>query len=141
MTQTSHKRIYLLLAWLIALVSMLGTLYASEIQGLLVCHLCWYQRIALYPLTIILFIALFRDDLSIGIYTIPLAFIGAVFAGYQYLQQMIPSFAPINVCGAGPNCSDIHFKWLGFITLPFLSLLACLMIVILLLMAYRRSAQ
>jgi len=134
------KRTTLFLAWLIALISMIVTLYGSEIANLPVCHLCWYQRICVYPLVIILGIATFRDDFGAAIYGIVLAALGAFFAIYQYLEQMIPGFAPINVCTAGPDCSEIHFQLLGFITFPFLSLLACLAIIILLSITLRSSS-
>lgn len=129
------KRTALLFAWIIALVATLITLYASEIRQLPVCHLCWYQRICIYPLAIILGIASFRDDLTITRYGMPLTVLGGLFALYQYLMQMIPDFAPIRFCLAGVSCSDIHLRLFGFVTYPFLSLFACLSILILLLIA------
>jgi len=60
-----------------------------------------------------------------------------VFALYQYLQQMIPSFAPINVCGTGPDCSSVHLKLLGFMTYAFLSMIACIAMIVLLGLAKR----
>ncbi len=120
------KNYSLYFAWLISLIGTLATLYLSEVLAWPVCHLCWYQRICLFPLTIILGIACFRDDKHIVPYILPLPIIGAVFSLYQYLEQMIPGFAPINVCGAGPSCSDIHLQLLGFITLPLLGLIGFL---------------
>lgn len=139
MISLSTKRLSLLLAWLIALTALIITLYSSEIKNLPVCHLCWYQRIGMYPLTVLLAIALFRDDLSIYIYAIPLALITAVFAFYQYLLQMFPKFAPISFCTAGPSCSDIHLQLFGFITFPFLSFIAAFAIIILLVISKHRN--
>lgn len=130
------SRLSLFLAWLIALLATLSTLYASEIIKLPVCHLCWYQRICIYPLAIILGIAVFRDDCRIGIYTIPLTIIGAIFAGYQYALQILPAFGPIHFCTIGPDCRMTYFQFFGFITLPFLSLTACIAMLILLILAY-----
>jgi len=135
MNESSTKEnssIALLLAWLIALLAFVGTLYSSEVMRMPVCHLCWYQRICMYPLVMIFAIALWRNDVRIRIYTLPLCVIGGLFALYQYLEQMIPGFAPINLCGTGINCSAVHFKWLGFITFPFLSLLSFIVIIFLL---------
>ena len=132
MSHSNVRQWLLFIAWLIALASLIATLYASDVLAIPVCHLCWYQRICIYPLALILGIATFRNDGNIGIYTIPLAAVGALFALYQYLQQMIPGFKLIDVCVAGPNCSDIHLKLLGFITYPFLSMLVCIFIIILL---------
>ena len=129
-----HYSLYF--AWLIALVATLVSLYFSEIVHWPVCHLCWYQRICIYPLVIILGIATYREDHRIATYAIPLAVIGLFFSAYQYAQQMIPAFAPIDFCGTtGPDCSHIHFKLWGFITFPFLSIVACVVIILLLIMA------
>ena len=130
---------YLFAAWLIALFAMLYSLYSSEIAGMAVCPLCWYQRICLYPLAVIIGIGAFNADIHAVRYAIALPMIGSVFALYQYLEQMIPGFSPIKICTAGGDCSAIHFKWLGFITFPLLSFAACWIIVILLYLA--RSAE
>lgn len=135
------QRLALFLAWLISLSALLISLYSSEIRNMPVCHLCWYQRIMLYPLSIILGIAIFRDDLSIYVYALPLSLMGAFFALYQYLLQMFPRWAPISFCSTGPSCSDIHFQIFGFITFPLLSLMAALLITILLLIIIPRFAR
>ncbi len=129
------KRFALFLAWIISLSALLITLYSSEIQNIPVCHMCWYQRVMLYPLSIILGIAIFRDDLKIYIYAMPLAIFGALFALYQYIEQMFPKLAPISLCSTGPSCSDIHLQIFGFITFPLLSLMAAIMISLLLLLS------
>lgn len=108
-------------AWLLSLIGTLLSLFLSEMLHWPICALCWYQRICLYPLVIILGIATFRNDYQITIYTIPLTLLGIVFAGYQYLEQMIPGFSPIDVCGTGPSCSHIDWIFGGFITLPLIS--------------------
>jgi disulfide bond formation protein DsbB len=131
----NNKRFALFLAWIISISAVIITLYSSEIANTPVCHMCWYQRIMLYPLAIILGIAIFRDDLKIYIYALPLTLIGAAFALYQYLEQMFPKLAPISLCSTGPSCSDIHLKIFGFITFPLLSLIAALTIAALLLLA------
>ena len=135
MRSDNVKRTCLLLAWLITLAALIVTLYASEILKFAVCHLCWYQRICIYPLTIILAIAAFRDDFRIWVYALPLTLLGGLFAFYQYLQQMIPGFAPIELCGTGPTCSATHIQWFGFVTYPFLSMVACVAIGVLLVMS------
>ncbi len=123
----------LLFAWLIALVSMLTTLFFSEILQWPVCPLCWYQRIALYPLVILLGMSAYKNDRAIIPYAMPFPLIGLFFAVYQYLEQMIPGFSPIEFCRDGAvSCSTIHLKLLGFITIPFLSAIACLLIFMLL---------
>ncbi len=129
----SVRQYSLYLAWLIALIALLISLFSSEVLNMAVCHLCWYQRVCIYPLAIILGIAAYQNDFKIVKYTLPLAIIGLLFAIYQYLEQMVSGFSPINFCCLkGPDCSDIHFKYWGFITFPFLSILATLAISVLL---------
>lgn len=134
------KKYGLFFAWIISLIAMLTTLYFSEILQWPVCPLCWYQRIALYPLVILLGIAAYKDDRAIISYAIPFPLIGLFFAVYQYLEQMIPGFAPIEFCRDGAvACSTIHLKLFGFITIPFLSAIACVMILILLMISKHRA--
>ena len=130
-----------LFTWLLVLIAIVSTIYASEVMGLPICHLCWYQRICIFPLLIILGIGTFNNDSTCIRYSIPLAVCGAVFAIYQYLEQMFPGFSPVNVCGSGASCSQIHLKLFGFITLPLLSLIGCIVIITLLMIAKRRSTQ
>ena len=125
----------LFIAWLVALFAMLFSLYSSEVLGMFVCHLCWYQRVCLFPLVLILGIGAFNGDIDVVRYAIGLPIIGCAFAIYQYLEQMIPGFSPINICSVGGDCSVIHFKWLGFITFPLLSVFACAIIILLLCLA------
>lgn len=130
------RKYALYFAWLSALSGTLLSLFLSEILNWPICALCWYQRICLYPLSIILGIACFRNDNKIAIYTLPLSLLGIIFAFYQYLEQMIPGFSPINVCGLGPSCQDIEWIWGGFLTLPLISGLGFFMISLLLIAAY-----
>lgn len=124
-------------AWLIALIGLLLTLYGSEILQLPVCYLCWYQRIAMYALALILGIAAYRNDRGIHIYAIPLAGAGLFFAAYQYLQHIAPKFAFIDLCSIGPSCEEGMFSLLGIISFPALSMLAFILIIIFLKMSSR----
>ena len=138
MSNINKQQWFLFFAWIIALISMLATLYAGDVLNIPTCHLCWYQRICIYPLTIILGIGCYRNDLKVTIYSLPLAILGVVFGLLQYLEQMIPGFSPINVCGLGPSCSDIHLQIFGFITFPLLSMMACTLIIVLLMIVRKR---
>ena len=131
------KQYGLFFAWMIALLAMLGTLFASEILHWPVCVLCWYQRICIYPLVILLGIAAFKNDSAIVPYAMPFPALGFLFALYQYLEQMIPGFGPIHLCGTDISCATTQMKWLGFITLPFLSMVACVSIVVLIALSRR----
>jgi disulfide bond formation protein DsbB len=127
--------------WLLALVATLMSLYLSEIRLLPVCHLCWYQRICLYPIVIILGIATYRNFRGIVVYVLPFTVIGFFLAGYQYLEQMIPGFSPIKFCGMGPACSEIHVKLFGFITLPLMGAGLFVVMALLLLLAKQKNDE
>ncbi len=126
---------------LIALVSMAGSLYYSEVAEFAPCDLCWYQRIAMYPLAIILGIAAFRKDTGVRIYTYPLAVIGALLAVYQYVLQLNPSLES-GFCGVDASCTERYIWQFGFISFPFMSLVGFAMIITLLYVAGRaRSGE
>ncbi len=57
-----NRIVFLYASWVVALVAMLGDLYFSEIRKFIPCELCWYQRILMYPLVLILGIATFQGD-------------------------------------------------------------------------------
>lgn len=114
--------------WLISLVATLGSLFFSEVMGLPPCVLCWYQRIGMYPLALISTVALVRRDRGAAAYAWPLAIGGLIVAGYHNLlyYHLIPE--SITPCTAGVSCTDRQIEWLGFITIPLLSLAAFVMI-------------
>lgn len=132
------SRYSLYFAWLTVLTATLISLYFSAIQGMYVCELCWYQRICLYPLVIILGIATYREDKNIVRYVMPLTIIGFLFSLYQYLEQMVPGFSSISFCGSSNECAQINWSLWGFITLPLLSMIANLIIIFFLTLALRR---
>ena len=113
-----------LFAWIVAIFAMGGSLYFSEIRHFPPCILCWYQRICMYPLVAILGVGLAVKDRFIWRYVLPLSVIGLGIAVYQNLlyYNIIPeSAAP---CTAGVSCTTQYISWLGFITIPLLSLTA-----------------
>ncbi|MCA0979603.1 MULTISPECIES: disulfide oxidoreductase [Exiguobacterium] len=121
----------LYLSWLVALMATLGSLYFSEIREFVPCELCWIQRIFMYPLTIILGIAVFTEDRAVRKYVLPLTIIGGIVSLYHYLVQKVPGFAEIQPCAQGVPCSGQYINWFGFITIPFLALTAFTLITIL----------
>ncbi len=134
MNQLSSYRFFLYLAWLISVIATLGSLYFSEVRQFIPCELCWYQRIAMYPLSIILGIAAYYGELKIKKYALPISSIGGAISLYHYLIQKVPSFAPVTPCTSGVPCNVQYINWLGFITIPFLALTAFSLITALLLL-------
>jgi disulfide bond formation protein DsbB len=116
------------LAFGVAALAMLGSLYFSEIAHFEPCRLCWFQRIAMYPLALILGIAAWRRDADVRWYVIPIATIGAFISVYHYTVEWVP-WLDSGVCPATTPCSIIWFRELGFISLPYLALSAFLLII------------
>ncbi len=114
----------LTIAWAQAFVATLGSLFFSLVMQLPPCDLCWYQRIAMYPLVIILGFGLMRKDKTSLLYAFPLAVIGWVIAAYHnllYYNILPEAMAP---CKAGISCTSRLIEWFGFLTIPLLSLAA-----------------
>jgi disulfide bond formation protein DsbB len=129
---------YLLyLAWIVSLIATVGSLYFSEIRGFAPCELCWFQRIFMYPLSILLGIAAYYGDRGIKKYVLPLSIIGGIISLFHYLQQKIPGFAAIKPCTQGVPCNMEYINWLGFITIPFLALIGFSFITVFMLLIKR----
>ena len=128
-------------AWLIAALGTLGALFMSEIMGFEPCVLCWWQRIFMFPLVLILALGLFPFDPKVVRYALPLALIGLLVAGFHVLLTMdiIPeTLAP---CRQGIPCKTIQIEWFGFVTIPLLSFLSFLTLNGLLLASAIRSSK
>jgi disulfide bond formation protein DsbB len=111
------------LAWFVALLATTGSLYFSEVAGFEPCTLCWYQRIAMYPLVIILAIAAARRERAGAVYAAALAGIGAIVSTYHVLLEWFPSLDS-GACSATTPCTLVWFRVFGFISLPTLALTA-----------------
>ena len=116
-------------AWLIALAATLGALFLGEVMGRTPCVLCWYQRIAMFPLVAILAAGLLPLDFSVIRYALPLAVAGWAVALYHCLLYW--GVVPTNLvpCGQGASCTDAQMQLAGFVTMPLLSLVAFSLII------------
>jgi len=130
------QRNALWLAWIVALVATLGSLYYSEIAHFVPCKLCWYQRICMYPLAVILLVAAVRRERRIWMYVLPQAVVGAGFALYHTQLQAFPSQGS-SFCTTLEPCT-VRYVWqFGFVSLPFMALSAFSFIITMLLVARR----
>lgn len=121
-------------AWVLALGATAGSLFFSEIMNFAPCVLCWYQRLAMFPLAIVLTVANIRNDHGVTFYALPLAGIGAIVAFIHNLLYygVIPK--ALSPCTeSGPSCTEVHLAIAGFISIPLLSLLGFLVIGVVLL--------
>ena len=119
-------------AWLIALLATAGALFIGEVMGKTPCVLCWYQRIAMFPLALILGIGLLEADGRSIRYALPLALAGAGIALYHCLIFWGVISEALTPCGKGSSCADADVQVAGFVPIPLLSLIAFTAIVALL---------
>lgn len=128
-------------AWLVASISTLGALFFGEVMHVPPCVLCWYQRIFMFPLVLILPIGLFPLDRKVVRYALPLAALGWLFAVFH--QLLVAGVIPesIKPCTQGVPCSQTVIEWFGFLTIPLLSVVAFSTLIALLVLAYSRSSK
>lgn len=111
-------------AWMVALLATAGSLFFSYVMEFAPCVLCWYQRIFLFPLVVVLARGLFPYDRGVVRYALPLAGLGWVVAGYHNLVYagIVPE--SLQPCAKGVSCREEYVNLFGFLTIPALSLLA-----------------
>lgn len=125
------------LTFAISLIGMLGSLYYSEILHEPPCILCWYQRIALYPVVLISAIAFWTNDKNARRYIIGLCGIGALIGVYHNLLYYGVLPEKLGPCSLGVSCTTKYYELFGFLSIPLLSLLAFIFIIVLMLLPDR----
>ena len=126
-------------AWVLAFVATAGSLFYSEVSDFIPCRLCWFQRIAMYPLAALLLIAAVRRDTrGAAFYGIPLAAFGSLVAIYHIYIEYNPE-AETAACKIGAPCATKWIDELGYITIPVLALTAFTAIIVLLVGVWSRS--
>ena len=122
----------LLIAAVVAATAMAGSLYLSEGAHFVPCLMCWYQRIAMYSLAVILVLAAARRDWGVRPYALALALLGPAISLYHYVIERQPDLeiGGDGTCAAyGPPCTT---RWIddqfGYISIPFMALSAFLLV-------------
>ncbi|MEI4770337.1 disulfide oxidoreductase [Psychrobacillus sp. FJAT-51614] len=120
----------LLFMWSVALTATIGSLYFSEVRGYEPCELCWYQRILMYPLVLILGVAYAQKNAKIALTSLIFSIIGGCISAYHYsIQKLSFMQESAPACGRVP-CTGQYINYFGFITIPFLALIAFILIAI-----------
>lgn len=125
------------LAFLQASIATAGSLYMSNILQWAPCRLCWFQRIFMYPLVIILGVSLLFDSRDVKDYVIPMTLIGIPIATYHFLTQRIEQFQSAGCSITQVSCATEYTFHFGYITIPTMALTAFLVILILMWLFYR----
>ncbi len=129
------------MAWAVSLVAVGGSLFFSEVMRYEPCKLCWFQRIFMYPLVLLLGMACYKNDRRLIPYILPLSIIGGMISLYHYSEQKIPGLAKLLPCTVGVPCNEDYINWLGFITIPLLALIAFILITCLLWMGRTKGEE
>ena len=128
-------------AWLISCVSMGGSLFFSEVMEFPPCILCWYQRIAMYPLVAIFMVGLFPLSKEVFKYSAPFVALGWLIALWHNLLHLGIIEEDLSPCREGVSCSTVYINWMGFITIPLLSFVAFSLLGAILFIFYRRHLK
>jgi disulfide bond formation protein DsbB len=111
------------LAFVVASVATGGSLFFSEIAHFVPCELCWFQRICMYPLSIITLLAALVDDVRVARYLLPLPVVGAGVSVYHILvENHVVSEAQACFVSAPGGCSVKWINEFGYMTIPTLAL-------------------
>jgi len=130
----------LLFGAITAATASLGSLYLSEIAHLIPCTDCWYQRIAMYPIAVILGIAAYRRDTAVRTYVVPVAIVGGAISIYHYLIQWFPRIEA-TACTTAVPCTGVWFRVFGFISIPYMALSAFTLVLTLMYVSRRNDAS
>ena len=128
------------LGLLVATIATAGSLYFSEVANFVPCTLCWYQRIAMYPLVPVLAVAAWRRDLEVRATVLVLAGVGGAISTYHVLLER-GVVHESGVCEATNPCTVVWVERLGYLTIPMMALSAFALIVTLALVARHDDAE
>lgn len=129
---------YIYGGFLVVLVSVLGSLILSEWLHLIPCELCWYQRMLMFPLLIIFIVGLWKKDHHLPYFVLPFSILGSLVALYHIALQN-NWFNVTRDCGQLISCAAKQLEFLGFITIPVMSLAAFIVITIVMILSLKRS--
>ena len=130
----------LVLAFCMAVIAMLGSLFFSEIAGYEPCKLCWFQRIAMYPLVPVLGLALIRRDRTAAASGLSLAVPGVLVSIYHnYIYYSGTVLAVCSAAGGSDSCVKRYTMAYGYISIPMMALTAFLLVIIFLSFDYRNQ--
>lgn len=138
-TASSRDWNIIFLAWIVATIATLGSLFFSEVMEFAPCSLCWYQRIFMYPLVVILLVGLFPVEKNVFKYSVPFVMLGWFTALYHNLLHYEIISEAMTPCSQGIPCSTKYIEIFGFLTIPMLSFIAFSIILALLFLFFKRK--
>lgn len=110
-------------AAVVAVTTLCGSLFMSEVAHYVPCELCWYQRIAAWPLAALCVVGALRRDTKVWTYTLPLCGVGAAVSLWHLAIERIPALSESVSCGTEASCT-VRWVWqFGFVSIPLLALI------------------
>ena len=119
------------------MLGVLGTFVYSELLNLPPCDLCWFQRVAMYPLVVILFVGILLSDRRVFYYAMPFSLVGFFIATYHVLLQL--GVVPEVTCRINETCATVSFSLFGFLTIPMQAMLGFLVISLAIILFFKCS--
>lgn len=126
-------------AWIINIISLTGSLYFSNVMALPPCTLCWFQRICIFPLSIILAVGFLKKDKDVIWYALPLVCIGWIISLYHNLLYYKIIQEAISMCTSGVSCTSKQIEYFGFITIPLMAFTSLTLTLIYLIIFYKKT--
>jgi disulfide bond formation protein DsbB len=127
-------------AFVVAALATGGSLFLSEVAGFVPCELCWYQRICMYPLSILTLCAAFHVDYRVARYLLPLPVVGACVSVFHVLVENHVVSTPQG-CQVGAGCTVKWINEFGYMTIPTLALTAFVLLIAFLALAAAGSGE
>ena len=116
-------------AFVVAAIGTGGSLYFSEIAHFVPCELCWYERICLYPLSIVTLLAALANDYRVARYLLPLPAVGAGIAVYHlFVEEGVVGQSSACLVSAPGGCATKWIDEFGYVTIPVLALTTFLLL-------------
>ena len=128
------KDIYLYLSWLVAMTSTAGSFFFSNYMKLPPCNLCWYQRVFMFPLILVLGVGYLIKDKNIHLYSLPIIFCGWLIAFYHNLIYYKWISAELIPCTGGVSCTERQLDLFGFLSIPMMSFFSFTALLVLILL-------
>jgi disulfide bond formation protein DsbB len=117
------------LSLILSIGAVFGSLFYSNVMGFEPCILCWWQRMATYPLLPLFSVALYKKDRGVFAYALPLALIAGFISIYHsYIQW---GGSPLIPCDASGSCSKLFVYEFGYVTIPTMVLSVAVLYILL----------
>ena len=118
-------------AFVVAAIATGGSLFYSQVAGFIPCEFCWFQRMMMYPLSILTLLIAARGDNRAARYLLPLPVVGAGTSIYHMLLEhhVIKEPGACTLTGGGCTANWIALHSFGYLTIPTLALTAFLLLI------------